>query len=87
MKQLKDWNKQALKMREEGYKSRAIAEKLLGKQSSKSSVNYFFNDYDNGLYGNTLETPKKRTSYPYMGFGIFSFRRVFLSYRSAKIFR
>ena len=59
MKELKDWNKQALKMREEGYKSRAIAEKLLGKESSKSSVNYFFNDYDNGLYGNTLETPKK----------------------------
>lgn len=59
MKELKDWHKQALKMREEGYKSRAIAEKLLGKESSKSSVNYFFNDYDNGLYGNTLETPKK----------------------------
>ena len=59
MKELKDWNKQALKMREEGYKSRAIAEKLLGKESSKSSVNYFFNDYDNGLYGDTLETPKK----------------------------
>lgn len=50
MKELKDWHKQALKMREEGYKSRAIAEKLLGKESSKSSVNYFFNDYDNGLY-------------------------------------
>ena len=59
MKELKDWHKQALKMQEEGYKSRAIAEKLLGKESSKSSVNYFFNDYDNGLYGKTLETPKK----------------------------
>lgn len=72
MKELKDWNKQALKMREEGYKSRAIAEKLLGKESSKSSVNYFFNDYDSGLYSLiekerkslngvpiSLETPKK----------------------------
>ena len=61
MKELKDWNKQALKMREEGYKSRAIAEKLLGKESSKSSVNYFFNDYDNGLYS-LIEKDRKSLS-------------------------
>ena len=50
MKELKDWNKQALKMREEGYKSRAIAERLLGRSTAKSTVNDFFLKYDSGLY-------------------------------------
>lgn len=34
-------------------KSRAIARELFGKESAKSSVNFFFKDYDLGMYGDT----------------------------------
>lgn len=44
--EIKDWQKKALEMREQGLSSRAIAEKLLGRKSAKSSINDFFKRYD-----------------------------------------
>lgn len=66
MKQLKDWHKQALELREKGWRSRPIAKELFGKETTKSTVNTFFKDYDNGLYEYSLyedvEQPKERKS-------------------------
>ena len=57
-KQLKDWHKQALELREKGWRSRPIAKELFGKETTKSTVNTFFKDYDNGLYGEKLTVNK-----------------------------
>lgn len=59
LKSLQDWQVNALKLRQQGYKSRAIALEVLGRKTAKSSVNYFFNDYDSGKYELVDLPPKK----------------------------
>lgn len=57
LKSLQDWQVKALKLRQQGYKSRAIAQEVLGRKTAKSSVNYFFADYDNGKYDVVVDLP------------------------------
>lgn len=59
LKPLQDWQVKALKLRQQGYKSRAIAQEVLGRKTAKSSVNYFFADYDNGKCELVDLPPKK----------------------------
>ena len=51
----KHWHNKALEMRSQGFKSRAIAKEIFGRESAKSSINFFFKDYDNGLYTERVE--------------------------------
>ena len=62
IKTLLDWHKKALEYRSQGFPSRKICKAMGWETTRKSTVNYFFEDYDKGLYEeyNTPLEPKER---------------------------